>query len=300
MESKLPPKKREIKLPDGLRFKQYAEAQSVAEGNGVIDVTDHGTFRNQIIPSVYFRPNDFFRTEFTTVEHGMMITLISHVNNITINLEANEEIMERRYKIDKGVFFTMLDVQRGDILSFERGQEIDFMGVNPSKTNEIVSRIPVGGLIPMLVTSGVASLTRRAENKLAERKGVLFYLHFKEGHEAKTLELIVESFYANTFQSFLTRNWKENMPEMDAAPQQGEGCFVATACYGDYDHPVVVDLRMFRDNTLAKSALGRIFIKLYYFFGPYLAAIIEKNNTLRRFSLKYLVAPIHQWLISNR
>ncbi len=34
-------------------------------------------------------------------------------------------------------------------------------------------------------------------------------------------------------------------------------CFVATACFGDYDHPTVCDLRSFRDRFLAKNCIGR-------------------------------------------
>ena len=38
-----------------------------------------------------------------------------------------------------------------------------------------------------------------------------------------------------------------------------EGCFVATACYEDYDHPVVMELRHFRDECLEASSAGRVF-----------------------------------------
>ena len=52
------------------------------------------------------------------------------------------------------------------------------------------------------------------------------------------------------------------------APQAGKrqsanGCYVATAVYGSYDCPEVWTLRRYRDNTLAKSWYGRIFIKIY-------------------------------------
>lgn len=39
------------------------------------------------------------------------------------------------------------------------------------------------------------------------------------------------------------------------------GCYIATMAYGGYEHPQVIELRKFRDNTLSKSALGRGFIK---------------------------------------
>ena len=49
------------------------------------------------------------------------------------------------------------------------------------------------------------------------------------------------------------------------------GCFIATACYGSYDHPDVLVLRRYRDETLARSAIGRSLIASYYVVAPRLA-----------------------------
>ena len=46
------------------------------------------------------------------------------------------------------------------------------------------------------------------------------------------------------------------------------GCYVATAVYGSYDCPEVWTLRRFRDNVLAETWYGRLFIKLYYAVSP--------------------------------
>ena len=78
------------------------------------------------------------------------------------------------------------------------------------------------------------------------------------------------------------------------ASSSGGGCFVATATMGDYNHPVVLDLRVFRDETLSKSLFGKLFIKFYYAFGPYPAAIIAKSSKLRELSLKYIIKPLHK------
>jgi len=71
------------------------------------------------------------------------------------------------------------------------------------------------------------------------------------------------------------------------------GCFVATATMGDYNHPVVLDLRAFRDETLKNSIAGRIFIYVYYKIGPLFASIIKESSTLRKLSLKFLIKPLH-------
>tara|TARA_B100001173_G_scaffold305803_1_gene311750 strand:+ start:218 stop:913 length:696 start_codon:yes stop_codon:yes gene_type:complete len=88
----------------------------------------------------------------------------------------------------------------------------------------------------------------------------------------------------------------DKMKADNAASSSSGGCFVATATFGDYDHPVVLDLRLFRDNILNKSLFGKLFIKFYYTFGPYPAAIIAKSELLRKISLKYLIEPLHKFV----
>ncbi len=46
------------------------------------------------------------------------------------------------------------------------------------------------------------------------------------------------------------------------------GCYVATCVYGSYDCPQVWTLRRFRDNTLAETWYGRLFIRTYYALSP--------------------------------
>lgn len=46
------------------------------------------------------------------------------------------------------------------------------------------------------------------------------------------------------------------------------GCYIATAVYGSYDCPQVWTLRRYRDYKLAKSWLGRSFIRVYYAISP--------------------------------
>lgn len=46
------------------------------------------------------------------------------------------------------------------------------------------------------------------------------------------------------------------------------GCYVATAVYGSYDCPEVWTLRRYRDNQLAKTWYGKLFIHIYYTISP--------------------------------
>ena len=51
------------------------------------------------------------------------------------------------------------------------------------------------------------------------------------------------------------------------APKSG-GCYVATCVYGSYDCPQVWTLRRYRDDTLASTWYGRVFIHTYYAISP--------------------------------
>ena len=73
----------------------------------------------------------------------------------------------------------------------------------------------------------------------------------------------------------------------------GGRCFVATACYGDAEHPTVVALRYFRDDVLRRSTAGRWFTAWYYRRGPAWAAIVARRPrvaALMRAALGVLVA----------
>lgn len=70
------------------------------------------------------------------------------------------------------------------------------------------------------------------------------------------------------------------------------GCFVATACYGDYNAIEVLVLRQYRDDKLLKTFLGRGFINFYYLVSPYFALLISKSDTLKYFIKHYFLNPI--------
>ncbi|MBW7942882.1 MAG: hypothetical protein H3C64_10965 [Candidatus Kuenenia stuttgartiensis] len=74
--------------------------------------------------------------------------------------------------------------------------------------------------------------------------------------------------------------------------KKGGGCFIATAAMGDYEHPVVMDLRYFRDNWLLKRKWGVSFTKWYYSQGPKAAQLIEKSFFLRKLTFILIVKPL--------
>lgn len=70
------------------------------------------------------------------------------------------------------------------------------------------------------------------------------------------------------------------------------GCFIATACYEDYDAQEVLVLRRFRDEILLKTFPGKIFVKFYYLVSPFLASLISRSDIIKRSVRKFFLDPI--------
>ena len=71
-----------------------------------------------------------------------------------------------------------------------------------------------------------------------------------------------------------------------------KACYIATAAYGDVDHPRVEHLRHFRDEVLERSVAGRAFIRFYYAVSPALARKLaghERVNAVVRFLLNQFI-----------
>lgn len=79
-----------------------------------------------------------------------------------------------------------------------------------------------------------------------------------------------------------TAHWKKTGRHLDDYGR--ERCFVATAVYGSYDAAEVLTLRKFRDEVLRKTSAGRVFITLYYRYGPHLARVVKSSAVLTHIS----------------
>ncbi len=67
-------------------------------------------------------------------------------------------------------------------------------------------------------------------------------------------------------------------PAEKPAEEKKQGCYIATAVYGSYDCPQVWTLRRYRDHSLARSAPGRLFIRVYYALSPTLVKLFGKQR----------------------
>lgn len=68
-------------------------------------------------------------------------------------------------------------------------------------------------------------------------------------------------------------------------------CFIATACYGNYDAREVLLLREYRNDVLLNYNLGFYFVRMYYYVSPPIANLISKSEILKQIT-RSLLLPI--------
>ena len=124
---------------------------------------------------------------------------------------------------------------------------------------EIAFDIGDGGVSPTVTeTNGdVTVAVGKSEN------GKEYQVVRKHGNEVDVLPATVErdgtiTVKSNKFSTFA----------LVSKDKPSGGCYVATAVYGSYDCPEVWTLRRFRDETLAQTWYGRLFIRTYYAISP--------------------------------
>ena len=94
---------------------------------------------------------------------------------------------------------------------------------------------------------------------------------------------------SNTYESKITATCQKYH---EAAKKASEGCFIATASYGDYNDPAVIELRRFRDDTLLGSEYGKQFVDFYYKHGPRVAKQVAKSRIARRAVRTMMLNPL--------
>jgi hypothetical protein len=89
-------------------------------------------------------------------------------------------------------------------------------------------------------------------------------------------------------------NWYyelNNKPTEEVKANTGK-CFIATATMGSYEHPIVIELRRFRDNWILQKTWGKDFIEWYYHYGAKAAKFIEKSFILRKVCYLLIIKPL--------
>jgi hypothetical protein len=143
---------------------------------------------------------------------------------------------------------------------------------NPLGINQIFQAIepllPNAGYVELLMTHS-AGLSLPDKNKTKEKVDRMF-----------------KKIKGNLDNSSVNKN-KNN------SNKHGDGkCFIATATFGSYNHPQVIELRKFRDEFLLTRKWGESFVESYYRYGNIPANIIQENYLIKWFCYLTVIIPL--------
>jgi hypothetical protein len=217
--------------------------------------------------------------------------------------EGLEEKIKEALSLCKTNEYVNLYVKLGDKLLFQLSRS--------SMINNYLSGLNIGATIESLDGIGIVNIISKNEELYLQRllnmeESLLFYqssepdnaffaIDFGIDYSGATLlsSLLLNKVFRINPKSLLTYDieaWSDNNETL--IPEKKGNCFIATAAMGDYNHPVVIDLRQFRDNWLLKRNWGIRFTNWYYSYGPYAAKRIEKSNSLKVISYILIVKPL--------
>jgi hypothetical protein len=85
-----------------------------------------------------------------------------------------------------------------------------------------------------------------------------------------------------------SRNKFKSNSSSTSNSSQNDSCFVSTVVYGSSEAEEVIILKQWRDRTLRRYLIGRLFIRLYYKYGYTASRFVEKNESLKLFTKKVI------------
>lgn len=169
-------------------------------------------------------------------------------------------------------------------------KDISFIDVIILKDNPFEKNLPNNFVIPNNISFDITSQCIKCGNNRTEYMANNFGDLCQSCCNKKLKKKEDEEFFETL------RNKKEIREIFYKQPTFGErivnGCFIATATMGSYEHPTVMELRHFRDNWILQKSWGEGFVKWYYHYGAIAAKFIEKSSILKKISYLCIVKPL--------
>jgi len=282
-----------------------------------IDETSTGIKKDQVVPFLYLDKNCIdeltggtmvpnSKVKYTEADNkiedslvypGYSFKIFSFQEKIVLMLEEANSILSKGFNPSDCRYYPFHYVRRCDLLSYKKLAASQFYGVKAKNSIQIAanSAIAARGIIGMAIHRGITKGISKLEDDIVLIQGHKYELKYNFNGKEENILVLCDIVYCNQFDNFLENNWKTEKPPV---PEKTSGCFIATATIGNYDHPVVLRLRRFRDNILGQHKWGISFIEFYYKNSPAYAKIIEQNQVLRLLSFVFIVMPIYlfTWL----
>lgn len=232
----------------------------------VISELGHIDFYGKYRPVVYYEKGieeieELFK-EGTYFKQGYITNLISQENSFNI--------LFMKFNGDDCTDMGGLYISRDDIISFK---EFDVNNIEVIKDEDTKERMNYmwkkGGGILGSVTGGLTDkLMKFKTEKVSGSKFLLSY--YDRQNKINEISLYASDDYFQDAYLFINTYFKKELEQEAITGETGitSSCFIATACYKDYFSKEVIFFRRYRDLTLSKSVLGRLFVNIYYKISP--------------------------------
>lgn len=179
------------------------------------------------------------------------------------------------------------DLQYETLGDFDGGQPVKIrklnVSINWSKVEELKRNCLAWDKVTEVIRETIPSQNidkiKRASNtsKVSEYKTLVNFLMGKINYSYKNRIAYIN--YWDTSKSTSSSTSSSEITKSSNSSNSG-GCYVATMVFGSYEHPQVLKLRKFRDETLAENIAGRLFISFYYFISPKFVKLLANQNNV--------------------
>ena len=71
--------KETLQLTEPKDFREFISLINCSDDNEIVAETDIGQWKEQIVPTFYFRQNDYYRVDFNSASSGYLLKFISTV-----------------------------------------------------------------------------------------------------------------------------------------------------------------------------------------------------------------------------
>jgi hypothetical protein len=199
-------------------------------------------------------------------------------------------------------FSSLVELDKNEIVLIDVpdlvGQTINFFNENDpvvferiqnapqdKKSNHKYNKSPIRYLMPLV------PIEPNAERWQISRSGMHNSYELKELFKDMLHDLIEVKNFDIEVKSKSNNKTTGHSPNLKES-NKTSSCFIATAATGSYEHPMVKDLRVFRDQILLSSQIGSAFVNWYYTKSPRIAAYIGKNKISRFLTRNFFVRPL--------
>ena len=221
---------------------------------------------------------EVFQNKTSSIENAnhLVNQCVPHLNNIKNNLGSTNDFY---LQISSAVANNALGMIVTVINNAQKPSSSPYSSLSPL-ANMIDLKTKIDSAINVMNKIGGLDMTLSERNRYNTNKSTL--------NNIKTQVDSVLSSISSRTSSYgsANRGYSSNT-------SSSGGCYIATMCYGDYDHPQVMILRDFRDSVLLHHSWGQTFVRFYYRNSPNWVEHLKNkrliNKVIRKLLDKFII-----------